>query len=120
MKAMLVSLSFIFEKSVKSMCSAEDLEKEMLQIGFSDEHCKQLIEVYTAEKVALTKLLANDFLRAPSFSVVSQSEEQDGSVNLRIRTSDSRLLTLSASEQKLNALRIGLSEALKSLEPYMK
>lgn len=35
MKAMIAALSFIFEKSAKNHCSPEDVEKEMLQIGFS-------------------------------------------------------------------------------------
>lgn len=34
-KAMIAALSLIFEKSAKNQCIPEDLEKEMLQIGFS-------------------------------------------------------------------------------------
>ncbi|TKR93451.1 hypothetical protein L596_007907 [Steinernema carpocapsae] len=33
MKGMIAALVFIFEKSAKSRCSAEDLEKEMQQLG---------------------------------------------------------------------------------------
>jgi hypothetical protein len=35
MKGVVAALGFILEKSAKSMCSPDDLEKEMLQLGMS-------------------------------------------------------------------------------------
>jgi len=124
LKSMVAALSFIVEKSVKSQCSAQDLEKEMLQLGLSDEHCKHLNDVYSAERLGLFKILSKDFPRAPSFSVLKSTVETSNSgaelVKLHIRTSTGQSLSVSMNEQKLNALKAGIGEALNSLEPYMK
>jgi hypothetical protein len=35
LRGILAALGFILEKSAKNMCSSEDLEKEMVQLGMS-------------------------------------------------------------------------------------
>jgi hypothetical protein len=54
------------EKSAKNLCSPDDLEKEMLQLGMSAEHAKQLHLVYKAENEELSRILCATFIRGLS------------------------------------------------------
>lgn len=62
-KAMIVALGFILEKSAKNKCSADDLEKEMLQLGMSSEHSRQLFGVYEECRESLYESLSRNFLK---------------------------------------------------------
>lgn len=62
-KAMIVALGFILEKAAKNKCSAEDLEKEMLQLGMSADHSRQLFTVYQESSDALYESLTRNFIK---------------------------------------------------------
>uniref|UniRef100_A0A915ELF6 COMM domain-containing protein n=1 Tax=Ditylenchus dipsaci TaxID=166011 RepID=A0A915ELF6_9BILA len=123
MKAMIAALSFILEKAAKNACSAVDLEAEMLQLGFSAEHAKQLFLVYSSEMAALQSILTKKFVREPSFCVLKQTSQIVDGVQvkqLKVRTSDGKCLNLAIGEQKLQLLSKGIQEALLSLEPFQE
>jgi hypothetical protein len=62
-KGAVAAIGFILEKSAKNLCSPDDLEKEMLQLGMSAEHAKQLHLVYKAENEELSRILCASFIR---------------------------------------------------------
>jgi len=117
----IAALGFIIEKSAKYLCEPEDLEKEMLQLGMSSEHAKQLYEVYVIENKELSKVLCASFIRVPSLTVQSQETyDVEGVPVQRIdcRTSTGRSVTLVLGEQKLELLKTELNRALDVLKPY--
>ena len=63
LKGFIAALSFIIEKASKNECSAGDLEKEMLQLGMSTEHSRELSEVYSTVCVDLHDVLVKKFPR---------------------------------------------------------
>ncbi len=63
LKAMIAALAFIFEKAAKQQCPVEDLEKEMLQLGFPPEHASEIATAYSSEREALHKALIKSFVR---------------------------------------------------------
>lgn len=80
MKAMIAALAFILEKATKNLCPVEDLEKEMLQLGFSPEHSKTLGSVYSREQGAITKTLSKSFIRGQLAGWVGDSGGVDSSI----------------------------------------
>ena len=63
LKGFIAGLSFIIEKASKNECSPGDLEKEMLQLGMSTEHARELSEVYSAVCEDLHDALVKKFPR---------------------------------------------------------
>jgi len=117
----IAALSFILEKSAKNRCSPGDLEKEMLQLGMSAEHARQLHTVYEAENEELSRLLRASFIREPSLSVSShETQILDGVTihKLECRTSTGTPLNLAMSEDKYRVFKSELQRALTALEPY--
>ncbi|KAI1728316.1 COMM domain-containing protein 4 [Ditylenchus destructor] len=119
MKAMIAALSFIIEKSAKSNCSPIDLESEMLQLGFSTEHAKQLSSVYATESEALSKRIATKFIREPSFTLIKRTSQSVDDVtveNLNVKTSDGKHINLAMGSNKLALMTQGIKDALGAIE----
>uniref|UniRef100_A0A914DSE1 COMM domain-containing protein n=1 Tax=Acrobeloides nanus TaxID=290746 RepID=A0A914DSE1_9BILA len=118
-KAMIAALSFIIEKSAKNKCSPEDLEKEMLQLGMSAEHSRQLFHVYSSEMETLRKILIKKFIKSPSLSLMNKTTQEIDNAQvhkLQCRTSEGKVVKLAMTDQKLNVLKKELTKALESLE----
>jgi len=116
-KAMIAALSFILEKAVKNRCPVKDLENEMLQIGFSTEHSKQLSAIYAQEEKNLGLILSKRFLRDPSFSVVNTQQESD-KILMNIRTSENTSMNLHIDKEKLELICQNIGSALNTIETY--
>jgi hypothetical protein len=63
LKGAIAALAFIIEKSSKYECDPVDLEKEMLQLGMSTDHSKDLSEVYNQHFQDLHDVLVKRFPR---------------------------------------------------------
>ncbi|KAI6203733.1 hypothetical protein M3Y94_00590500 [Aphelenchoides besseyi] len=123
-KGAITALGFILEKSAKNECTADDLEKEMLQLGMGAEHAKQLNSVYRTENVELTRILSADFIREPSLNVLLHDTQMvDGDVlvhKIECQTSDGKAVNLAIEDSKFQLLQKELERSLDVIRPYCK
>jgi len=117
-KAMVSALSFIIEESTKSNCPVEDLENEMLQIGFSTAHVNLLTKLYSQEQEQLSKTMNLRFMQAPSFAI-RNIEKRDDNVTMKVETTDRNILTLSIDNKNCQLFKHNMKVALEVLEPYI-
>uniref|UniRef100_A0AC34F2Y1 Uncharacterized protein n=1 Tax=Panagrolaimus sp. ES5 TaxID=591445 RepID=A0AC34F2Y1_9BILA len=110
MKGAIASLTFIIEKSTKYECDPEDLEKEMLQLGMSTDHARDLSEIYSHCFKDLHDILVKRFPREPSLTIIDSSLQQIGDAKvhtLHVKTSEGKPLNFAIEHGQFHQLKEG-------------
>uniref|UniRef100_A0AC34QVF4 COMM domain-containing protein n=1 Tax=Panagrolaimus sp. JU765 TaxID=591449 RepID=A0AC34QVF4_9BILA len=119
----IAALSFIIEKSAKNECSPNDLANEMLQLGMSTEHARELADVYATFHKDLHDHLVKQFPREPSLSLVDASPQTVANVviqRLLVKDSNGKQMQFAIAKKQLNILKKELHTALDSFSQFEK
>ncbi|CAI5439122.1 unnamed protein product [Caenorhabditis angaria] len=84
---------WLFEKPAGYLCSADDLQKELVQLGLPPENAKVLHKIYNASQERLREKLKNSVFSEPHAEIISKSQNSlelliaDQTLNLELKPS---------------------------------